>query len=71
MTWRTCVRCNRDLYPHLCRRTDEGWVHSRCPMVKAVDTKVCVRCGLAQRFRLCTDCKHVAKALGESEVWAA
>lgn len=33
-----CPKCHRDLYPHLARRTDEGWVHSACP-------RACTDCG--------------------------
>lgn len=29
----TCATCNGPLYPFLARRSDEGWVHVRCPCV--------------------------------------
>lgn len=27
----TCPRCTQPLYPHLARRTDDGWRHATCP----------------------------------------
>lgn len=30
LSWRTCVRCGGDLYPHLCRPTKVGLIHSAC-----------------------------------------
>lgn len=27
----TCTRCEKHLYPHLARATDNGWQHARCP----------------------------------------
>lgn len=67
----TCAACARPLYPHLARRTEEGFVHTKCPRQLAVGTKACVRCGITSRYRLCRDCSEVTKTLGEHARWAA
>lgn len=59
MSWDTCIRCNRDLYPRLCRRTDEGWTHVVCrPLTVAfMRCGVCHKAVAPTRDKLCADCK--------------
>lgn len=69
--WAHCATCTQPLYPRTARRSEEGWVHTRCPKRLAGATNTCIRCGLACRYRLCRDCSEVTRALGERERWVA